>query len=105
MVEGQSAIDLLAPTLHVPEFVFQKKSQTLSVKVSRVFEVDIRYKIKKKKSDQVWWHIPIISVSEARRRRITIQSQPGLCREFKVSLNEYTAKSYIPVFFLDGLGM
>lgn len=49
MVEGQSAIDLLAPTLHVAEFVFQKKSQTLSVKVSRVFEVDIRYKIKKKK--------------------------------------------------------
>lgn len=50
--------------------------------------------------DQLWWHIPIISASEARSRRITVQSQPGLCREFKVSLSEFIAKSCLSFFFL-----
>lgn len=43
IVEGQLAIDILAPTINVTEFIFQKKSQTLSVKVSQVLEAGIRY--------------------------------------------------------------
>lgn len=42
IVEGQSDVDILAPTLKDSEVIFQKKCQALSVKVSQVLEVDIR---------------------------------------------------------------